>query len=303
MSWPTNLLNGKTDSFTAQYFVQISSGETQFLQSFSGHDLRGDFGQRLADGLCNERHGARRARIHFKHINFFALHGVLHVHQADDLEFTRHRVRVFADGFDDALGKRMRRQYHRGIAGMDAGKFDVFQHPADDDGALVRIFEMADIRDAIHVHLRCVFEKFIHEHRAFRRRFNRELHVMRQLRIGINDLHRATAQHEARTHQNRIGQPLRNDERLFCIRREAVRRLRNFQFVEHRREQFAVFGDFDALRRRADDVDAVFLQAEREVQRRLPAELRDCAPAFFAFVNVQHVFQGERLEKYLSLVS
>ena len=40
-----------------------------------------------------------------------------------------------------------------------------------------------------------------------------------------------------------------------------------------------------------------FCKAEREVQRRLPAELRDGAPAFFAFVNVQHVFQRERLEK------
>ena len=39
------------------------------------------------------------------------------------------------------------------------------------------------------------------------------------------------------------------------------------------------------------------MQAEREVQRRLPAELRDGAPALLAFVNVQHVFERERLEK------
>ena len=41
----------------------------------------------------------------------------------------------------------------------------------------------------------------------------------------------------------------------------------------------------------------VLLKAEREIQRRLPAELRDRPPAFFAFVNVQYVFEGERLEK------
>ena len=195
------------------------------------------------------------------------------------------------------FGKRVRRQHHRGVAGMHAGKFDVLQHAADDDGAFVRIFEMADVGDAIHVHFRGVFEKFVHEHRAFRRSLDGKLHVMRQLRVGINNLHRAAAQHEARAHEHRISQPFGNDERFFRIRGEAVWRLRNVQFVEHRREQLAVLGDFDALRRGADDVDAVFLQAEREIQRRLPAELRDGAPAFFAFVNVQHVFERERLEK------
>jgi hypothetical protein len=68
---------------------------------------------------------------------------------------------------------------------------------------------------------------------------------------------------------------------------------------QHRREQLAVLGDLDALRRGADDVDAVLLQAQREVERRLAAELRDGAPAFLALVNVQHVLQRERLEKQL----
>ena len=128
-------MNGKTDSFTAQYFGQISFGEIQFLQGFSGHDFRGEFGQRKADRLAHERHGARGARIHFEDVNRVALHGVLHVHQADDLQFARHRVRVFADGGDDFFGKRVRRQHHRGVAGMDAGKLDVLQHPADDNRA------------------------------------------------------------------------------------------------------------------------------------------------------------------------
>ena len=92
---------------------------------------------------------------------------------------------------------------------------------------------------------------------------------------------------------------MRGDQRLGFVGGQAVGRLRNFQFVEHRRKQLAVLGDLDALRRGADDVDAVLLQAEREVQRRLAAELRDGAPAFFAFVNVQHVLQRERLEKQL----
>ena len=70
-----------------------------------------------------------------------------------------------------------------------------------------------------------------------------------------------------------------------------------FSLSQHRGEELAVLGDLDALRRGADDVDAVFLEAEREVQRRLPAELRNGPPASFPLVNVQHVFQRERLEK------
>ncbi len=65
---------------------------------------------------------------------------------------------------------------------------------------------------------------------------------------------------------------------------------------QHRREELAVLGDLDALGRGADDVDAVLLQAQRQVQRGLAAELRNGPPAFLALVNVQHVFERERLE-------
>ncbi len=159
--------------------------------------------------------------------------------------------------------------------------------------------ELADVGDAIHVHLGGVLQKFVHEHRAFGRGFDGKTHVMLQLGVGINNLHRAPAEHEGRADQDRIAQFLGRGERFLDVRGQAVGRLGNFQLVEHRGEELAVFGDFDALRRGADDVDAVFLEAEREVQRRLAAELRDGAPAFFAFVNVQHVLQRERLEEQL----
>ena len=94
------------------------------------------------------------------------------------------------------FGKRVRRQNHRGVAGMNAGEFDVLQHCADDNVAVIRIFEMADVGDAIHVHFGRVFQKFVHEHRPFRRRLDRKTHVMLKFRVGINDLHRASAQDE-----------------------------------------------------------------------------------------------------------
>ena len=163
--------------------------------------------------------------------------------------------------------------------------------------AVIGIFELANVRDAIHVHLGRVFQKFVHEHRPFRGSLHRKTHVMLKLGIGINDLHRASAEDEGRADEDRIVQFLRHRERLGFVGGQAVGRLRNFQLVEHRGEKLAVLGDLDALGRGADDVDAVFLEAERQVQRRLPAELRNRPPAAFPLVNVQHILERERLEE------
>ena len=51
--------------------------------------------------------------------------------------------------------------------------------------------------------------------------------------------------------------------------------------------------------RSAEDVDAILLQAEREIERSLTAELGDGAPAFLPLVDVQHVLEGKRLEEEL----
>ena len=206
---------------------------------------------------------------------------------------------ITADRLDDLFGKRVRWQDHCRIARVDAGKLDVLQHSTDDNGAFfgVRSFKLADISNAIHVNLRGVLQKFVHEHRAFRRGLDGETHVMLKFGVGINDLHRAAAQHKGRTDQNRVAEFFGDLERLGFVGGNPVGRLRNFELVEHRGEEFAVLGDFNALRRGADDVDAIFLQTEREVERRLAAELRDGAPALLALVNVQHVFERKRLEK------
>jgi len=38
--------------------------------------------------------------------------------------------------------------------------------------AVIGVFELADVGDAIHVHFGRVFQKFVHEHRTFRRRLH-----------------------------------------------------------------------------------------------------------------------------------
>ena len=67
--------------------------------------------------------------------------------------------------------------------------------------------------------------------------------------------------------------------------------------MQHGGKHLAILRALNALRAGAEDVDAVGLQTEREVQRCLPAELDDDAPALFALINVQHILQRERFEK------
>ena len=57
-----------------------------------------------------------------------------------------------------------------------------------------------------------------------------------------------------------------------------------------------VLGELDALGRRADHVDAIFLQRSREVQRRLAAKLHDHPVALFLLINFQHILERQRLE-------
>ena len=73
-------------------------------------------------------------------------------------------------------------------------------------------------------------------------------------------------------------------------------RLLEFKLVEQLPELFAVFGSSNALGRRAENRNSGLEQAVRQVQRGLPAHLDDHTDRLFGFVNVHHIFEGERLE-------
>ena len=200
-------------------------------------------------------------------------------------------MRVLAHGVDGSMAKGVRRQHHGGVAGMHAGKFHVLEHTADHDRTIL------SVGNAVHIHLGGVFQKFVHQHRPLRRCLHRVLHVMAQLVIRIHNLHRAPAEHEGWPHEHGIAQLLRLGHRLLFVGSQAVRRLRDVQLVQHGGKHLAILRALDALRAGAEDVDAVGLQTKREVQRCLPAELGDGAPAIFPLVNVQDILESERFEK------
>ena len=98
----------------------------------------------------------------------------------------------------------------------------------DDDGPFARVGKSADVGNAIHVHFGGIFEKLIDEHGTFRRSLDREAHVMVKFGIGIDNLHRAPPEDEARAHENGIAELLGHSQGLGFVRSDAVRRLGNF---------------------------------------------------------------------------
>ena len=56
-------------------------------------------------------------------------------------------------------------------------------------------------------------------------------------------------------------------------RRDAARRLRDVQLRQERREALAILGQVDRVGRGAENPHAGFLQRQRELERRLTAEL------------------------------
>ena len=124
MSTPGNLTNGKTASLTLRdndrsAYASLSPtrlvntsrlwltghvdffGEANLFEGFAEHAAASVACERHADGLGNERHGARCTRVHFDHVEFAVLHGELHVHEAADVEFLREFLGVLADLFLD----------------------------------------------------------------------------------------------------------------------------------------------------------------------------------------------------------
>ena len=58
--------------------------ELEVRQRLAGHDACRDLGDRHADGLGDEGHGAAGARVDFQHVDLAVLDGELHVHQPAD---------------------------------------------------------------------------------------------------------------------------------------------------------------------------------------------------------------------------
>ncbi len=120
-------------------------------------------------------------------------------------------------------------------------------------------------------------EEAVHEHRALGRGDDGLAHVAGEFGVAVDDHHGAAAEDEGRADEHRVADALGDDEGFLLVGGGAGFGLLEVELVEQGGEELAVLGQFDGLRRGADDGDAVAFEIGREVQRRLAAELDDDA--------------------------
>ena len=171
---------------------------------------------------------------------------------------------------------------------MHAGFLDVL-HDAGDQ-------HVGAVAERVHVHFGGVIQEAVHQHGAVLREGHRLAHVLAHHLLVVGDHHGAPAQHIAGTHQHRIADARGHRAGFLHAGGGAVGGARNLQLVEQLAEQLAILGQIDVLGIGADDGHAEALERQRQIERRLPAELHDHAIGLFGIDDVEHVLQRERLE-------
>ena len=171
---------------------------------------------------------------------------------------------------------------------MDPCHLDVF-HDAADDHPLA-------VGDGVHVHLGGIVQELVNEDRVLHGVPESRLQIVLELLLLVDDLHGPSAEHVGGPHQHRIADALGHSQGFVRGPGGAVRGLPQLQPFQQLLEAFPVLGQVDAVRRRADDGDAGPLQRQRELQRRLPAELDDDPVGALLRGDVEHVFQRQRFE-------
>ena len=118
------------------------------------------------------------------------------------------------------------------------------------------------------------------------------------LEVGLvdDDFHPLTAEHVARTHQQRETQLTAELDALLCGGDGAKLRVRHTELLEERGEAAAVLGDVEGLVARAQHRNAVAVELFGELQGRLAAELDDDTFRLLVADDVVDVLPEDRLE-------
>ena len=111
MSTPGKRAKGNTASLTAMWPSALRLPRREGASRLSPAMMRAAIlAIGLPIGLGDEGHGARGARVDFEHEDVAVLDGVLHVHQAADLERQGERRRLALQLGDDRRRQRVHRQ-------------------------------------------------------------------------------------------------------------------------------------------------------------------------------------------------
>ena len=107
------------------------------------------------------------------------------IEKAFDVEIQRQTFRVVDDRIDDLRRKRARRIDGDTVAGVNAGAFDVLHDTGD--------YDVRPVGNRVHLDFGA-FHVAVDQHRVIGRDFDRPAHVVAQLVLAVDDLHRTAAQ-------------------------------------------------------------------------------------------------------------
>ncbi len=188
-----------------------------------------------------------------------------------------------------------------GVAGMHAGLLDMLHNAAD--------IQFLAVEQRVDVDFDGVLQELVDQQRAGQTAgdhgiglglVERAVHVLLKLGVVVHDFHAAAAEHVARAHEHRVTDGMRGLLGLFKAQRGAVARRVHLRLLEYFAEELTILGQIDGFRGGAENRHAGGLQTCGKRQRGLAAELDDDAldraHLLLGLVDLEHVFEGERLE-------
>ena len=184
---------------------------------------------------------------------------------------------------------------------MDAGFLDVFHNAAD--------VQLLAVEQRIDIDFDGILQELIDQQRGGQTARDhsiglglgkRAIHVLVELLVVINDFHAAATENVARAHQHRIADAMCGFLGLFEAQGSAVTRGIHLRLLKDLAEQLTVLGQVDGLRGGAENRHTGGLQTCGQRERGLATELDDNAldraHLLLGLVDLEHVFEGERLK-------
>ena len=145
-----------------------------------------------------------------------------------------------------------------GVAGVNAGQLNMLHHRRN-KGVLA-------VGEAVGLHFDGIVQKTVDQNRSLRRNINRRRQVLAEHFFVVNHFHRPAAEHEGRSHHQRISDSLGDGQGLFQVDRHSGFRLRNTKPLHRLPEPVAVLGQVDRIVGGSQNLDPRLGQFRREVQ-------------------------------------
>ncbi len=268
-----------------------------FIEAQADRDLRGDAGDWVAGGFRGQGGGAADSWIDFDHDVIVALRVEAELHvaaafdaeRADDLEggAAEHLVLLIPEG--------LRGSDDDGVAGMDAHRINVF-HVADGDAGIGGVSHhlILDLFPADHA----LLDKDLVNHAEFEAAGAR----VAQLVLIPHDPAARPAEGVGRTHDHGIADGAGERAGFFQRIHDRARRNRLADGLHGIFEALAVFGLFDSLQRRAEQLNAKLIQdagagkLRRQIQSGLASQRADKPLRTLLLDHVRGKLQRQRLD-------